>query len=72
MSLQIGISVSSDVTRWTIVDISFVWHVVILVLSDNFSKFPRALWCHLTNFLWSESYAGIARSVSFLGHYDVI
>ena len=43
MSLGIGISVSSDVNCWTIVDISFVWRVLLLVSSDDLSKLPRAL-----------------------------
>ena len=41
--LGIGISVSSDMNCWTIVDISFMWQVVILVSSDDLSKLPRAL-----------------------------
>ena len=53
--LVIGIIVSSDVSCWPIVDISFVLHVVISVSSDNLSKLP------MTNFLWSECYAGIAQ-----------
>ena len=49
MSLGFGISVSSDVNCWTIVDISFVWQVVILVSSDDLSKLPRAFFMMLSN-----------------------
>ena len=50
----------ADVNCWTIVDISYVWRVVILVSSDDFSKLPKALYIMLSNFLWSECFAGIA------------
>ena len=42
ISLGIVITVSSNVNCWTVVDISFVWHVI-LVSSDGFSELPRAL-----------------------------
>ena len=49
MSLGIGISVSSDVNCWTIVDVSFVWRAVILVSSDVLSQLPRALFMISSN-----------------------
>ena len=41
--------VSSDVNFRIVVNISFVWQVVILVSSDNLSKLPRALFMMSSN-----------------------
>ena len=43
ISLEIEITISSDVNCCIIVGISFLRHDVILVTSDDFSKLPRAL-----------------------------
>ena len=47
MSLAVGVSVSSDVDCWTNVDLW--WRVVILVSSDDFSKFHGALFMMSSN-----------------------
>ena len=49
LSLWIKISVSLDVNRWTIVGVSFVRQVVVLVASDDFSKFNRVLFMISSN-----------------------